>query len=434
MKGTIEKHISEILTILQIDSSFVVYDCKVDVLPDWTSQIQLTHEYLIFCEEIIEKEKLKRFIGKDIFSINGYSYWFEGDIILEIKNDENEILNLNQDEQIEFLKTETRLPSFLDDLIFNQLNAEYSPDFKRFEFNLDLTKDESKKYLGTYFPRSYAESFCIFDNIFENKFFLNTIFKKKTLNILSVGCGTGGDLIGLLTVIEKYCNSNTTINIWAIDGNDNALKILTRIVDVFKTTSKKKINLNILKLLINSETGNYNLKDEIKNLEFDFITSFKMITEIISAGKGTADNSYFQFLKTFAPLLAETGLLVLLDVTTKQEHNNTFNPILMNDQAKLALKELKKYKTLLPLSCSMHESVCCAMCFTQQQFVVSHSKRSNDISKVAYRIIANNEFAKQLSQPDTTAKYLIGKGNVCCCTESNDKKADSYLLEKQLKH
>lgn len=434
MKGTIEKHISEILTILQIDSPFVVYDCNVDILPEWTSQIQLTHEYLIFCEEIIEKEKLKRFIGKDIFTINGNNYWFEGNIIWEIKNDENEILNLKQDKKIDFLKTDTRLPSFLDDLIFNQLNAEYSPDFKRFEFNLDLTKDESKKYLGTYFPRSYAESFCIFDNIFENKYFQNTIFKKKTLNILSVGCGTGGDLIGLLTVVEKYCNLNNTINIWAIDGNDNALKILTRILEVFKTTSKKKINLNILELLIDTETGNYNLKDEITKIEFDFITSFKMITEIISAGKGTADNSYFQFLKTFAPLLAETGLLVLLDVTTKQEHNNIFNPILMNDQAKSALKELRKYKTLLPLSCSLHESVCCAVCFTQQQFIVSHSKRSNDISKVAYRIIANNEFVKQLSQPDNTAKYLIGKGNVCCYTESNDKNADSYLLEKQLKH
>ena len=434
MKETIEKHISEILTILQIDSPFVVYDCRVDILPEWTSQIRLTHEYLIFCGEITEIQKLKRFIGKDIFTINGNSYWFEGDIILEIKNDENEIINLKQEEKVDFLKTNTRLPSFLDDLIFNQLNAEYSPDFKRFEFNLDLTKDESKKYLGTYFPRSYAESFCIFDNIFENKYFQNTIFKKKTLNVLSVGCGTGGDLIGLLTVIEKYCNLNNTINIWAIDGNDNALKILTRIVDFFKITSKKKINLNTLQLLINSETGNYDLKNEITKLEYDFITSFKMITEIISAGKGKADNSYFQFLKTFAPLLTETGLLVLLDVTTKQEHNNTFNPILMNDQVKSALKELKKFKTLLPLSCSLHESVCCAMCFTQQQFIVSHSKRSNDISKVAYRIIANNEFVKQLSQPDATAKYLIGKGNVCCYTEGNYKNADSYLLEKQSKH
>ncbi len=30
----------------------------------------------------------------------------------------------------------------------NQLNAEYAPDFKRFDYNLDLTEEESKKYLG----------------------------------------------------------------------------------------------------------------------------------------------------------------------------------------------------------------------------------------------------------------------------------------------
>ena len=68
--------------------------------------------------------------------------------------------------KINYLKTNTQLPSWLDDFIFKQLNAEYAPNFQKFDLNLDLTKEENLKYLGTYFPRSYAESFCIFDNIF----------------------------------------------------------------------------------------------------------------------------------------------------------------------------------------------------------------------------------------------------------------------------
>lgn len=431
MKDTIERHISEILTSLKIKTPFEVYNCIVDSLPLWTKQIQITHEYLVSCGSILEKDRLQRFIGKNISSINEINYWFEGDIILEIEENEYDIQGINQEDKIDCLKTETRLPSFLDDLIFNHLNAEYAPDFKKFDFNLELTQEENKKYLGTYFPRSYAESFCIFDNIFQNVIFQKNLFKKVTLNILSVGSGTGGDLIGLLTVIEKYCNSNIILNIWAIDGNTSALEILTKIVEVFKTTTKKKINLNLLTLLLNTETGFSLLKDEIKELQFDFIISFKMVTEIISAGKGLSDNSYFHFLKTFVPLLSETGLFVLLDVTTKQEHCNTYNPILMNDQIKTALKDLKKYKTLLPLSCSLHESNCNAICFTQQQFIVSHSKRTNDISKVAYRVITSIDFADQLSTPDISAKYLIGKGKTCCYTESNIKKADSYLLETQ---
>jgi len=118
-----------------------------------------------------------------------------------------------------------------------------------------------------------------------------------------------------------------------------------------------------------------------------------------------------------------------LDVTTKQDHCSTYNPILLNSQTNKALRDLENYKTILPLSCKLHETSCFATCFTQQFFIVSHSQRANDISKVAYRIITNAIFAEQLGQPDISAKYLIGKDKICCYTESNDKKADSYLLE-----
>ena len=136
--------------------------------------------------------------------------------------------------------------------------------------------------------------------------------------------------------------------------------------------------------------------------------------------------------KTFAPLLSDNGLCVLLDVTTKQEHNNTYNPILMNNQINKALQELGNYQTLLPLSCCLHEKKCAVNCFTQQQFIVSHSQRTNDISKVAYRIIAKANFAEQLGKPDVKAKYLIGKDKTCCYTDNNDKNTDSYLLENHI--
>ena len=71
--------------------------------------------------------------------------------------------------KIKLLKTNTRLPIWLDDYIFKTLKAQYSPNHERFDFNLDLSESDILKYLGTYFPRSYGESFCIFDN-FKDKF------------------------------------------------------------------------------------------------------------------------------------------------------------------------------------------------------------------------------------------------------------------------
>ena len=428
MKTKLKKHISDIFSTLQITEHFEVLDCKKDVMPEWTNRVLLTHEFLICCGKLSDRERLQKFLGKELYQLENNIYWFEGEQTVKpvepLKIEEDSI-----ETNFDCLKTNTSLPPWLDDFIFNQLNAEYAPDFQRFDYNLDLTEEENKKYLGTYFPRSYAESFCIFDNIFQNGVYQKSIFQKNILNILSVGCGTGGDITGLLTIIEKYCTTDTTLNIWAIDGNKKALDILTRIVEKFKTTTNKKINLNVQQFVFCTETGEYTVKDEINERQYDFIISFKMITEIISAGKGIADNSYFHFLKTSAPLLSDKGLCVLLDVTTKQEHNNTYNPILMNDQINKALQELGKYKTLLPFSCNLYETSCNATCFTQQQFAVSHSKRANDISKVAYRIIADSNFVALLGKPDVTAKYFIGKDKICCYTESNGKNVDSYLLE-----
>lgn len=437
MKVELERYILDVFSTLQITEHFEVFECKNDVMPEWTNRVLLTHEFLICCEQLSNKEKLQKFLGKELYQLENKTYWFEGEQIAEPIQPKLELPEIKiEEDQIESkfdcLKTNTSLPAWLDNFIFNQLNAEYAPDFQRFDYNLDLTEEENKKYLGTYFPRSYAESFCIFDNIFQNSGYQKTVFQKDILNILSVGSGTGGDLIGLLAVIEKYCNTNIKLNIWAIDGNKNALNILTKIVEKFKTTTNKKIDLNVLHFVFCTETGQYTVKDEIKEQQYDFIISFKMINEIISAGKGLADNSYFYFLKTFVPLLSVSGLCVLLDVTTKQEYSNTFNPILMNNQMNKALQELEKYKTLLPLSCSLHETICAAVCFTQQQFVVSHSRRVNDISKVAYRVIANISFVEQLESPDVTARYLIGKDKICCYTNGNNKYADSYLLESPI--
>ena len=64
---------------------------------------------------------------------------------------------------------EVRLPDWVDSLLFDKLRARYDPDWKRFSENLDLSDDDQKRYLGTYFPRSYAEQYCIIKNMMLNK-------------------------------------------------------------------------------------------------------------------------------------------------------------------------------------------------------------------------------------------------------------------------
>ena len=190
MKEVLEKHVLSILSTLKIKESFEIYDCRIGLLPDWVKQIQITHEYLILIKELTDGKILQKFLQREVYKNEYGIYWFDGDRIIDNSQEINiEADNLSNTPEIviDYLKTETRLPKWLDDYIFDDLKAEYAPDFNRFEKNLDLTENENLKYLGTYFPRSYAESFCIFDNIFQNNLKnkgKSNVYQEFTLHLL----------------------------------------------------------------------------------------------------------------------------------------------------------------------------------------------------------------------------------------------------------
>lgn len=435
MKKVLEKHVLNILSTLKLEESFEVYDCNIDDIPNWAKHIQITHEYLIIVKESSNIEKLQKFLQREVYQNENGIYWFDGDRITTVnstKKEEVKSCPIESENIIDYLKTETRLPKWLDDYIFDDLKAEYCPDFKRFEYNLDLTENENLKYLGTYFPRSYAESFCIFDNIFQNKQYRKNISQQESLNILSIGCGTGGDLIGLITVIQKYSPKISNINIWAVDGNSDALSILEKVVNRFSILHSKNIKLTTINSVFNSIE---NIDIEVLNLNsYDFIITFKMICEIISAGRGRFDNSYYDFTIIFLRLLSKNGLCLLLDVTTKAEHIDVFNPILMNLQVNKALRELKEYQTLLPLSCNKNENRCFVQCFTQQKFYVSHKAKVNDLSKVSYRIIGKASLITKIHQNEEAAQYILQKNGESiekvCPYAIGEKVIDSYKLNR----
>ena len=210
MKIGLIKHIQMVFKALNIESTFNVFDCEIDNLPEWAIGLSHPFKYLVTSSALEKKDKLSFFLSKEIQIYGNMIYWYEGECISLNKQSESlekksEPINTSNLCDVRFLKTKTRLPIWLDNYIFNDLKAQYSPNHERFDFNLDLSESDILKYLGTYFPRSYGESFCIFDNLFQNKLY-NAIFNAhdNVINIVVVGCGTGGDLLGLLTIITKY--------------------------------------------------------------------------------------------------------------------------------------------------------------------------------------------------------------------------------------
>ena len=417
MKNSLVQHIKLVFDALNINTEFSVYDSTNDILPDWLHGIKISNEFVVCCSSTFEKDRLQGFIHKDILQIGNNYYWFEGnDIKIKERINEN-IVEPPCLKSAEKLKTTTRLSSWLDNYIYGDLNSEYAPDYQRFEYNLDLSHEDNQKYLGTYFPRSYAETFCIFDNLFNNEIIKSKYSKLAELNILSVGCGTGGDIIGLLTAINKHFSSIKKMNVFAIDGNEDALNITSNIVSHFNDQLHKEVILATKHVVFDAITSIG------INKSFNFIITSKMINEIINKGKGRRDNSYYDFAKIYTPMLEDNGIMMILDVTT-QVGKSEYCPILMNRQINKFVWEHSDIASIIPVPCSIKEN-CQAQCFSQKEFSVTHSRFSSDKSRVAYRILTKKTFAQGLrcGKPDTQYQIQSDK----CCGQG-DTIADGFFL------
>ena len=90
-------------------------------------------------------------------------------------------------------------------------------------------------------------------------------------------------------------------------------------------------------------------------------------------------------------------------MTTKDEHTDLFYPQLMNKGLNDLISTSRNFVTLLPLAC-WYFSNCTDACFIQQSFFVSHSRKSNDESKVCYRLICYQNFRESYFHETSSLK------------------------------
>ena len=369
--------------------------------------ITIHNKYLVKVESTgigTHCSKLSKFINHEVKAITpDVICWQDGDTIDELqKNTERSKIvydkmdhSATDNGSVKFHKSKTIIPHWLDLALFNNLGAVYSPEYKKFEYNLDTGSEDIKVYLGTYFPRSYAESFCIFDDLFKSRRYLEVLKQLPEINILDFGCGTGGELIGLVVSLSKHLPEYKTINIIAIDGNHEAIIALKELVDILSSNVRHNISLSCVEKTIQSKNDL-----QISDLPAcHFILNSKMACELISR-RIIEGNCYYTIVESLSKLLAEDGLIYMLDVTTKDEHSNLFYPQLMTQGLNRFVSCHKDYATLLPLACNNWRD-CREACFMQQTFNVSHSRKSGDESRVCYRIICKKD-TKDIFIPDNT--------------------------------
>lgn len=348
-----------------------------------------------------ERLHLQKFLHKEVIVINkNLCFWQTGDYVDGYSHELTIVPEITSDNDafshgIEF-------PQWLDDIVFTQLGAKFAPDHNRFEYNLNLNKEEVLVYLGTYFPRSFTEVYSLFKDLIIGSNYETLIESKKTISVLDLGCGTGGDIIGLLCFIEDHLPFVESVKVMAIDGNHDALRVFEKVLSLYKTKSRLNITETIGPAFIEEDTD-LDLISQVVSEEYDFILSCKAICEIQSKGR-IKSNAYKCTAELLSRKLLLTGILLIEDVTVKSPPGNEFIPVILNRELNQFVRDNSQFSTLAPTSCKESGKKCTNGCFFKKEIRLSHSQKQNDLTKIVYRFITHRNFANSFVLP--TSKTL----------------------------
>lgn len=257
------------------------------------------------------------------------------------------------------------LPTWLDTLIFDDLSARYCRQNKDMVV-LEWDSDDVKKYLGTYFPRSYAESLCIFCNFLSKE---KDVYENcQELSIFDFGCGTGGELIGFIMAVVKHLPNIKKIVIRALDGNTYALRDLECILEKTSQVLHLDIESYLIPFIIDDF---YDMKmvDNIITQSYDFIISFKAICEFVTKQQFEQQNPYEHIINLFMPKLSSKGVICLADITSFNAVSQDWLPIMLDNAAKTCNVDI------------LYQNI-----GFDEDYHISHRCYTNDISKIAWRI------------------------------------------------
>ena len=260
------------------------------------------------------------------------------------------------------------LPTWLDEYIFKTLSAKFGKKCQNLVV-LHWSADDMLCYLGTYFPRSFAESYCVFSQFLLNN---HDQYQSETeLKIFDFGCGTGGELIGLLIAINECRCNIKKINIHALDGNHHALRKLEQILLETQKHIHFEFAYEVIPFVID-DFYDLSLVESVclNNKQYDIVLSFKAICEFVTKQQLEEKNPYEHFLKTFVPHLSENGIICIADITSYSNIAQSWLPSIIDEGIKSTLMNI----------IDKNENY-------NETYYITHSHKQNDTSKIVWRIL-----------------------------------------------
>lgn len=309
------------------------------------------------------------------------------------------------------MNTTKNLPEWLHSFIYETLGGYYQPDRIAARDNLNSGEKENQRYLGTYFPRSYTESYCIFSNLFENAEYQNMMKDRDTLRLLSFGCGTGGDLLGLMGAIAEKLPWIRILDIVAYDGNFNAVDMLKKIVEHpavqqrFETVPSPDYSPIPMK-----DRKDFNLFCSCLK-GFDVIVSMKMVNELCTRGIFN-ENPIGQFMEGLYPHLDGKGVMLVSDVPIKPawKGRNDYMPVFLTEGLRSFLAAHEDASAIVPIPCHTKGVDCKNRCYPVKTFY-GNVFTSESLS---YCMVAHKEVADAVCPALKDSYYRVNDNNEYC--------------------
>ncbi|WP_019001889.1 methyltransferase domain-containing protein [Succinimonas amylolytica] len=298
------------------------------------------------------------------------------------------------------------LPAWLKETV-TALGGWECPDYKKAALNIRNSRAESLNYIHTYFPRSFREIqdvLCRLDS--EAPQFRSDLLDKKELRILSVGCGTGGDVLGLVDLIlqahnfsydkapEKAPEVNITVDL--VDGNSDAVSL----AEYMLAELRRRFNCSIaVNHFIRRFSDEYGFREEAgKHGKYDFIVASKFLQELAE------DMPYYGFIEAFRNNLSDTGLLIILTTVDKPSGSQSwsdFIPVILNRETNLASREFNaEIATVYPLPCRAQPQCSNSCCYTRIWCEATNYS-------YAARLLARKEYAARLVPVVRAGEYFV---------------------------
>lgn len=231
------------------------------------------------------------------------------------------------------------VPSCFDVFIANHPGTDYSPDCGRVENNLNAKPHDANWYLGNYFPRSFVETFCIYDYIFSHG--LDDIRKGgDTLSICDIGVGSGGATFGLIWALRKRLYGDATfkkIKVFGFDGNQNALNLFNKMKSVISDAWPIEFEFVTQRAVFSPKAI---IPRQMIDAPVDFVITAKCLQEIGESPEAVAQ-LYATYFNEAHSILAPTGIVSVLEIFS--EHRREALNAVLNS----AIRELNQSRAVI---------------------------------------------------------------------------------------